>query len=61
MTRLATDPTAVSSLRPKPEGGAAASGTTGTDSSPSGTSGTDGSGSGDTPGSDVDWGTTPSS
>jgi hypothetical protein len=58
MTRLATDPTAVSSLRPKPEGGAEAPGTTGTDSSPSGPGG---SGSDDTPGSDVDWGTTPTS
>jgi uncharacterized membrane protein YgcG len=60
MTKLATDPSAVSSLRPKPADGSApagsgSSGSGGTDSG-SGGSGTSGPG-----GTDVDWGTSPSS
>lgn len=59
MTRLATDPSVVSSLRPKPaDGSDAGSGTSGTSGSDSGSGGSGTSGSG---GSDVDWGTTPSS
>jgi uncharacterized membrane protein YgcG len=61
LTKLATDPTAVSSLRPKPADGSDSSGSSGS----GGTSGTDsgsgGSGSSGSGGTDVDWGTSPSS
>ncbi len=59
MTKLATDPSTVSSLRPKAEGGDAST----PPPSDSGPTGTGNSGPGGTPttGSDVDWGTTPTS
>jgi uncharacterized membrane protein YgcG len=59
MTKLATDPTAVSSLRPKPaDGSDSGSGSSGSSGGDSGSGGSDTSGSG---GTDVDWGTAPSS
>jgi hypothetical protein len=61
MTRLATDPTAVSSLHPKTDGGSeASSGPTGASGPTSPTGGPGGPGP-DSPGSDVDWGTPPAS
>jgi uncharacterized membrane protein YgcG len=56
LTKLATDPTAVSSLAPKPADSAAASGSGGSDTSGGGT-GSSGSGTSGGGSTDVDWGT----